>query len=65
MSAITVRGLSKTFAYYRKQSGLRHSLRHLFRREELYRHAVAGISFDIAQGEAVGFIGPNGAGKTT
>ncbi|EHQ60691.1 ABC transporter [Paenibacillus dendritiformis C454] len=65
MSAITVRGLSKTFAYYRKQSGLRHSLRHLFRREELYRHAVGGISFDIAQGEAVGFIGPNGAGKTT
>ncbi|BFH11915.1 AAA family ATPase [Paenibacillus melissococcoides] len=43
MSAITVRGLSKTFAYYRKQSGLRHSLRHLFRREELYRHAVDGI----------------------
>ncbi|MBN3525230.1 ABC transporter ATP-binding protein [Paenibacillus apiarius] len=65
MSAITVRDLSKTFAYYRKQSGLRHSLRSLFRREQLYRHAVANVSFDIAQGEAVGFIGPNGAGKTT
>jgi ABC-type branched-subunit amino acid transport system ATPase component len=27
--------------------------------------AVAGISFDVGQGEAVALIGPNGAGKTT
>ncbi|MEQ7051285.1 ATP-binding cassette domain-containing protein [Paenibacillaceae sp. P-4] len=65
MSAITVRGLSKTFAYYHKQSGLTHSIRNLFHREQLYRHAVSSISFEIEQGEAVGFIGPNGAGKTT
>ncbi len=28
-------------------------------------HAVSGISFNVKQGEIVGFIGHNGAGKTT
>lgn len=37
---------------------------------ELSKHygdvaAVQGISFDVQQGEILGFLGPNGAGKTT
>src|SRR5690606_26690825 len=27
--------------------------------------AVAGVSFDVAEGEVFGILGPNGAGKTT
>ena len=35
-------------------------------RKAYYGQAVlAGVSFDIAEGEVFGYIGPNGAGKTT
>jgi ABC-2 type transport system ATP-binding protein len=62
---IDVKGLTKTFDYYKKEPGLKGSLKGLFWREKLYKDAVKEISFQIEEGELVGFLGPNGAGKTT
>jgi ABC-2 type transport system ATP-binding protein len=65
MTAIHVSHLHKSFEYYKKEAGLRSSLRNLIRREKLSKDAVGDISFDIEAGDIVGFLGPNGAGKTT
>jgi ABC-2 type transport system ATP-binding protein len=62
---ITVEHLSKSFEYYKKELGLKNSLKNLFFREKLTKEAVCDISFQIEAGEMVGFLGPNGAGKTT
>lgn len=65
MSIIEVKNLSKSYEYYRQESGLRGAVKSFFSRETLYAEAVKNINFLIEEGELVGFLGPNGAGKTT
>jgi ABC-2 type transport system ATP-binding protein len=65
MRVIDVEHLSKSFDYYKKELGLKNSLKNLFHREKLIKEAVRDITFQVEAGEMVGFLGPNGAGKTT
>lgn len=65
MSTIHVRNLTKHFRVYEKQPGFLGSLKSIVHRKYFNKSAVHDISFDIDEGELIGFIGPNGAGKTT
>jgi ABC-2 type transport system ATP-binding protein len=62
---IEVRNLTRIFRTYKKQPGFWGGVRGLFRRKFEEVAAAKDITFDIAEGEFVGFLGPNGAGKTT
>src|SRR5215213_7960219 len=65
MPAIVTRQLTKVYRTYKKKPGLAGAVRGLFSREYEETRAVDGVTFDIEEGEFVGFLGPNGAGKTT
>ena len=62
---IDVRNLSKSYRVHKRPPGLGAALRSVLRRKYETVKAVDDLSFQIAEGERVGFLGPNGAGKTT
>ncbi len=62
---IEVKKLSKHYKIVEKKPGLSGALKGLFKREYTIKRAVDDISFQIEQGEMVGYIGANGAGKST
>src|SRR5690242_2882777 len=65
MPAIEASKLTKVYRTYRKERGLLGSIKGLVRRRYDETRAADEVSFQIENGEFVGFLGPNGAGKTT
>src|SRR5438270_1479445 len=65
MPMIETSGLTKVYRTYRKERGLWGSIKGLVKRRYDETRAADHVSFNIEEGEFVGFLGPNGAGKTT
>jgi ABC-2 type transport system ATP-binding protein len=65
MPAIEARELTKVYRTYRKEGGLWGAVKGLVKRDYKETRAADRVSFQIEEGEFVGFLGPNGAGKTT
>src|SRR5215471_11820189 len=65
MAAIEANNLTKVYRTYRKERGLWGAVKGLLWRRYDETRAADQVSFQIEEGEFVGFLGPNGAGKTT
>jgi ABC-2 type transport system ATP-binding protein len=64
-SVIEVEALTKEYRTYKKAPGFAGALKGLWKREYETIAAAKDITFEVGEGELVGFLGPNGAGKTT
>jgi len=62
---IKVKNLKKEYVKYEKQPGLFGMVKAFFNAKKRIISAVDDVSFEIQDGEIVGYIGANGAGKST
>ena len=62
---ITMEHVCKSYKVAKRNAGLKEACKSLFRRETEEIQALSDISFQINDGEMVGYIGPNGAGKSS
>lgn len=65
MKIMKVNKLKKTYLTHERGSSFSETVKSLFKRKMIEVDALKGISFEVEEGEIVGFLGPNGAGKST
>lgn len=65
MEVISVNNLMKNYSAYERKSGFYNALLSVFSPKKTTRTVLDNLSFDVKEGELIGFIGPNGAGKST
>ena len=62
---ITMEHVCKSYKIAKRNAGFKEACKALFRRETEEIQALSDVSFQIDDGEMVGYIGPNGAGKSS
>lgn len=65
MKIISIHGLKKNYLTHERGSSFADAVKSLFVRKTILVEALKNISFDVEEGEILGFLGPNGAGKST
>ncbi len=60
-SIIHLEGISKTFKVAMRGSSSKEVIKSFFKKQYREVNALTDVSFDIKDGEIVGYIGPNGA----
>ena len=65
MKIIKFDNICKTFKISIRDKGVWGAIKGLFKRKYKKIEALKNVSFEVEQGDIVGYIGPNGAGKST
>lgn len=62
---ILMKDVYRSYKVRKREKGIAQTIKHMILPNYETKMAVNGISFQIKEGEMVGFLGPNGSGKST